>query len=164
MIAGKINVKNISCLTHRVLSGGNKIAFFSYDPLAVNTKSPSANTKYYRFGTSISAPQIKVLQWFSVLVSVKESEEVPMSYNLSQNYPNPFNPRTTIQYVVGSMEYVVLKVYDVLGKEISSLVNEEKQPGKYKVEFDGSRLASGVYFYRLSTPEFTSVKKLLLIK
>lgn len=164
MIAGKINVKNISCLTHRVLIGGNKIAFFSFDPLAINTKSPSSNTKYYKYGTSSASPQIKVLQWFNVLVSVKEPEEVPRSYYLSQNFPNPFNPTTTIVFEIPSRAKVTLKVYDILGREITSLVNEEKQPGRYKVEFDGSRLASGVYFYRLSTPKFTSVKKLLLMK
>ena len=100
----------------------------------------------------------------SSLTGIDDITSLPHEFKLGQNYPNPFNPRTTINYEIPSLVYVTLKVYDVLGREITSLVNDEKQPGRYKVEFDGSRLASGVYFYRLSTPEFTSVKKLLLMK
>lgn len=176
MIAGKKTVKNISCLTHRVLSGGNKIAFFSYDPLAVNTKSPSSNPKYFRFGTSISAPQIRVLQWFSVLVSVKETEELALNYSLSQNYPNPFNPSTTIKYTIPVVEtkhasslHVSLKIYDLLGREVVTLVNEEKQPGNYEVKFNSdsiraTSLSSGVYFYTLQTNNFVQTKKMVLMK
>lgn len=98
------------------------------------------------------------------------------AFKLEQNYPNPFNPTTTIKFSVppvgrnGISTYmVVLKVYDVLGREVATLVNEEKSPGNYEVKFDaetlhGASLPSGVYFYRLSTPKFTSVKKLLLMK
>src|SRR5690606_35085199 len=70
------------------------------------------------------------------------------SFSLSQNYPNPFNPITTIKYSVGSRQLATIKVYDVLGREVATLVNEEKQPGVYEVEFDGSKLTSGTYFYR----------------
>ncbi len=66
------------------------------------------------------------------------------SFRLFQNYPNPFNPTTSIEYRVGSSEYVTLKVYDILGREVATLVNEEKQPGSYEVEFDGSNLSSGI--------------------
>lgn len=88
----------------------------------------------------------------------------PERYALDQNYPNPFNPTTIIQYQLPEDGHVVLKVYDVLGREVATLVNEAKEAGYYKVEYRASQLASGVYFYRLDAGSFTSVKKLLLLK
>jgi len=89
---------------------------------------------------------------------------LPSEFALSQNYPNPFNPTTVISYQLPVTNVVTLKVYDILGKEVVSLVNEVKVAGNYKVTFDASRLASGMYFYRLSSGNFYSVKKLVLIK
>lgn len=90
---------------------------------------------------------------------------LPDEYLLLQNYPNPFNPITTIEYQVPRYEHVVLKVYDLSGEEIITLVNEPKAPGNYEVQFDASNLASGVYFYRLQTASgFNTTKKLLLLK
>jgi hypothetical protein len=83
---------------------------------------------------------------------------------LLQNYPNPFNPRTTIIYSIPQKSFVSITVYDILGKEISELVNEEKLPGSYEVQFDGSRLSSGVYFYRLHAGNIFKTKKLMLLK
>jgi beta-galactosidase len=85
-------------------------------------------------------------------------------FNLSQNYPNPFNPTTKIEFRIAEFGFVSLKVYDILGQEVATLVNEEKPIGNYKVKFDGSKLTSGVYFYKLKTSSFNSVKKLLLLK
>jgi hypothetical protein len=73
----------------------------------------------------------------------------PPGYSLLDNYPNPFNPATNIRFSLPARELVTLKVYDALGREVSTLVNSVKDPGTYTVRFDGSRLASGVYFYRL---------------
>ncbi len=88
----------------------------------------------------------------------------PRSFELSQNYPNPFNPRTGIRYQVPGVSNVNLIVYDMLGREVAVLVNERKAPGSYEVEFDGSRLASGVYFYRLMAGNFVQTKKMLMLK
>ncbi|MGD8782636.1 MAG: T9SS type A sorting domain-containing protein [Ignavibacteria bacterium] len=85
-------------------------------------------------------------------------------YSLEQNYPNPFNPTTTIKYRIPDDRNVELKVYDVLGKEVMTLVNETQQSGVYTVEFNASELASGVYIYRLRAEDYVSVKKLILIK
>ncbi|MCU7494291.1 MAG: T9SS type A sorting domain-containing protein [Ignavibacteria bacterium] len=93
----------------------------------------------------------------------KYSEE-HLSYALSNNYPNPFNPTTKINYTVAQSAHIELKVLDVLGREIAVLVNEIKAPGKYTVEFNGSRLSSGVYFYTMRAGDFVSTKKLLLVK
>ena len=94
-----------------------------------------------------------------------------LDFDLYQNFPNPFNPVTSIQYTVSSRQFVSLKVYDVLGNEIATLVNEEKQPGTYEVEFntqshsgEGRNLTSGIYFYQLKSGNFEETKKMLLLK
>jgi hypothetical protein len=88
----------------------------------------------------------------------------PNKFSLSQNYPNPFNPSTSIQYAISSRQFVSLKVYDVLGKEIATLVNEEKSTGKYNVEFNASSLASGIYYYQLRAGDYVETKKMILLK
>ena len=89
---------------------------------------------------------------------------IPSEYKLYQNYPNPFNPLTTIVFDLPKASLVTLKVYNILGQEVATLVNEKREAGSYEVEFDGSKLTSGVYFYRLGAGEFVSVKKLMLMK
>ncbi len=90
--------------------------------------------------------------------------QVPKSFSLSQNYPNPFNPTTEIDYSVPKETRVTLTVYDVLGQEVETLVNEEQNVGRYQVQFNGSRLASGVYFYRLVAGSHVITKKMLELK
>ena len=87
-----------------------------------------------------------------------------MQFTLSQNYPNPFNPATTIEYSIPQNSFVTLKVYNVLGQEIASLVNQEQKASNYTVNFDASRLASGIYFYKIQAGSFTLTKKMLLLK
>ncbi len=89
---------------------------------------------------------------------------IPASYSLEQNFPNPFNPTTNIQYSLPSSQFVTLKVYDILGKEVETLVEKRQSAGNYHVTFDGSRLASGIYIYQLKVGNFTSSKKLTLLK
>lgn len=89
---------------------------------------------------------------------------IPRTFELSQNYPNPFNPSTSIEYSIPKQSHVTIKVYDLLGREITTLLNEAKPAGNYSVNFDGSGLSSGVYFYRLTTDKFNETKKLLLLK
>jgi hypothetical protein len=106
-------------------------------------------------------------------VEVKENkkEMIPAKFVLEQNYPNPFNPTTTIKYsipqiYVGNedLRSVHLKVFDVLGREVATLVNQKQKPGNYEVIFDGTNLPSGIYFYRFITPTFNSVRKMMLLK
>ncbi len=100
------------------------------------------------------------------VVSVERNNlsEIPSEFSLSQNYPNPFNPTTIIKYSVPSNEYVSLKIYDVLGKEVVTLVNQEMNAGSYEVQFDASQFTSGVYIYRLITEDLAITKKMILIK
>jgi len=89
---------------------------------------------------------------------------IPAVYSLSQNFPNPFNPVTKINFSIPKQGYVNMKVYDVLGKEVMTLVNEIRPAGNYDVDFNGSNLASGVYFYRMETENFIDIKRMVLIK
>jgi len=89
---------------------------------------------------------------------------IPGSFILYQNFPNPFNPSTRIQYQVSRISQVVLKIYDVLGNEIATLVNEEKPAGSYEVEFNAATLSSGIYFYKLKTGDYIQTKKMILLK
>ncbi|MCX6163849.1 MAG: T9SS type A sorting domain-containing protein, partial [Ignavibacteriae bacterium] len=88
----------------------------------------------------------------------------PVKFNLSQNYPNPFNPSTKISYALPDNGYVTLKIYDMLGKEVATLVNENKNAGYYDVSFSNTQLSAGVYFYKLNVNDFTSVKKMVFVK
>jgi hypothetical protein len=100
------------------------------------------------------------------LTGVEDFPQPPAEFRLEQNYPNPFNPSTTIGYGVSGVGYrdVRLAVYDLLGREVTVLVNEKKAPGIYEVQFDGSRLASGVYFYRMQAGDFVMTHRLLLLR
>ncbi|PKL84132.1 MAG: hypothetical protein CVV24_01775 [Ignavibacteriae bacterium HGW-Ignavibacteriae-3] len=101
---------------------------------------------------------------YGTFVGVKGNDMIPGSYSLSQNYPNPFNPITKIRYSLPAAGFVSLKVYDLVGQEIHMLVNEEKPAGSFEVSFDGKNLASGVYFYKLSSGSFTQTKKFILMR
>ena len=90
-----------------------------------------------------------ILKQIVAPTSVAEGKH-PSESKLHQNYPNPFNPTTTMSFVIGHSSFVTLRVYDVLGRELTTLVNEVKQPGEYTVQFDASQLSSGVYYYRLT--------------
>ena len=95
---------------------------------------------------------------------VKQTGYIPDGFLLHQNFPNPFNPATKIKFNVTKSGIVKIIVYDIIGREVQTLVNERLQPGTYETTFEGSRLTSGVYFYRLITDEYSDTKKMLLIK
>jgi len=125
----------------------------------------SSGTWYYRLvqidldGTRHHCGAIQIAVVTSVLDDVQ-----PQRFVLLQNHPNPFNPTTDIQFSIASRHLTILKLYDVLGREVSTLVNEVKEPGTYNVQFDGSNLASGVYLYRLTAGDFVATRKVILMK
>jgi hypothetical protein len=100
----------------------------------------------------------------SEMVSSILNPELPSQFILNQNYPNPFNPTTTINYSVPKSGIVKIKVYDLLGREVATIVNENKPAGNYNIEFNASKLTSGIYFYRMEAGSFSQTKKLLLLK
>ncbi|MBV6421311.1 MAG: hypothetical protein DAHOPDDO_02586 [Ignavibacteriaceae bacterium] len=109
-----------------------------------------------------SSPDLGVYEHDGIL-DVQE-EVTPSSYMLEQNYPNPFNPSTKISYFIPTSSFVILKVYDILGNEIRSLVNEEKTPGNYQLEFNAANLPTGIYFYRLQAGSFIETRKMVMMK
>ena len=126
-----------------------------YGPFAINSKG------YIFAGTGNSS----VFRSVATTTSINESgENIPTKFSLSQNYPNPFNPSTTIKYDLPREEMVTIKVYDMLGREVKTLVNEYKNAGSYSIEFNASNLSSGTYFYRITAGDFTEIKKLILLK
>ncbi|MCF8242807.1 MAG: T9SS type A sorting domain-containing protein [Melioribacteraceae bacterium] len=107
---------------------------------------------------------IRIVDTFHVTGINNASIDHIINFELYQNYPNPFNPRTNIVYQIPKEGRVVIKLYDILGREMQTLVNEEKIQGRYEFTFNGTKLSSGVYIYRITAGEFTANKKLLLMK
>jgi hypothetical protein len=98
------------------------------------------------------------------MVPIEVEVGVPVKFSLEQNFPNPFNPATTINYQLPKSGYVTLKVYNVLGREVATLVNKQKTQGRYSVSFDASGLTSGVYFYQIKAGDFIQTKKMVLLR
>jgi predicted GH43/DUF377 family glycosyl hydrolase len=113
--------------------------------------------------TSQSIKKI-VLKGQSSITDAGEISGTPLKFKLSQNYPNPFNPSTKINFAIPQTSFVNLTVYNVLGEEVATLVNETKAPGNYEVNFNAVNLTSGIYFYKLQTGSFNETKKMILIK
>jgi N-acetylneuraminic acid mutarotase len=189
----KVNLKNESTTASAInikakLSSLNELAIVTTDMYRTFNNIEAGESKtcdsYYKIKISEDCPDNTEIQFalditsndyslwsdtFSVMVvnqatNVNTIENSPRQYSLDQNYPNPFNPSTTIKYTVGSRQPVTLRVYDILCNEIATLINEEKPSGIYEVEFDGSKLTSGIYFYQLRAGNFVQTKKLILMK
>ena len=116
-----------------------------------------------RGGTN--APALFIMEGeLTVFTGIEDQATVPSSFELSQNYPNPFNPETKIPYSLPQKGLVTLKIYNVLGKEVGVVLNEVQTEGEHLVEFDGSALSSGIYFYKLEAAGLSEVKKMILMK
>jgi len=113
---------------------------------------------------AMNNPVVETARWTQIVGINNISSEVPNEWKLYQNYPNPFNPETKINFDVLKGEGVSVKIYDALGREMETLLNENLSPGKYSVTFNGSKYSSGIYFYRISSNSFSDIKKMLLIK
>ena len=133
--------------------------FFAHATYTINPQFPNDST-FVSNGISALAS----LNGYQPITAVQESRAIPEEYALYQNYPNPFNPTTMISYDLPKRTHVVLTVYDILGRNVMTLVNVVEQPGSYEVNFNASDLPSGVYFYRLTAGSFVATKKLLLLK
>ncbi len=105
-----------------------------------------------------------ILKYNSAIIGIPPNNPVPEKFSLSQNYPNPFNPATSIKFQLPKQEFVSLKVYDLLGKLVATLINEYKNAGYYEVKFDASNFASGLYIYRIEAGVFTDTKKMVALK
>lgn len=169
IIGGILKKELKAAFSHRQLAGGNHIAFGSFDPLSVHRYSGDIST----------GPQIieLFLKWIPAWpMDVTESNEIPNEVSLGQNYPNPFNPATMIEYSIPVVDEkfsstttnVKLIIYDILGREVATLVNQHQKPGKYRVEFGlngyNRSFPSGVYLYRITAGRFSETKKMMILK
>lgn len=144
-------------------NGGTSFPFTIFDksgtvlataPAQTSAFTPTSSSQWNTFKARIS----------DILVSINNNNELPLKYDLSQNYPNPFNPVTQINFSVENTGLVKISVYDLLGREIATLVNEIKNPGRYSINFDASSFASGMYIYKMETGKFSASKKMVLIR
>jgi hypothetical protein len=122
-----------------------------------------ANTGY--FDSSWDGYDIIVANLANIITDIEYKENlIPSDYSLNQNFPNPFNPSTTIEFSLPKSEFVELKVYNILGKEVSTLVSNKLNQGNHTYQFDGNNLASGVYYYQLVAGQYREVKKMILLR
>jgi len=156
---------------------GNDRYFYSYNSSNLTTQG---YCEIWDYNEWIPAPGVVEINWlknyyrilhlteklyvYYPLTPVKENFSDEKVFTLFQNYPNPFNPSTVIEYEIKELSHVNIKVYDILGNEITVLVDEEKYPGKYSVNFNASHLSSGIYFYKLQAGGNTLVKSMMLMK
>ncbi|MEW6195213.1 MAG: alpha-amylase family glycosyl hydrolase [Bacteroidota bacterium] len=148
--------------------------YFTGDSLNVVNVSDQINLQpgEFRIYTTIKLPTPE--NGKEIISDIDDEENLPTEFSLSQNYPNPFNPTTTISYKLQAASYVTLKIYDILGKEIATLVNEHQQAGRYNSQFSihqinggqvlNYQLSSGVYFYKLTAGNYSAVRKMILLK
>lgn len=125
---------------------------------------PGIHRYYCTFHGSAGGNGMAGIITVQLATSVNENIKQPVNFVLDQNYPNPFNPTTKISYAVAKSGLVSVRVYDILGNEIATIVNEKKQPGNYEVNFDGSKLPSGIYIYELQAGNFKIARKMALMK
>jgi len=138
--------------------------FHVTDKIFNYTIRPS-NFGQYNFISVVAHPgETNVILNLTLTDITTDDNLVPSEYSLSQNYPNPFNPSTSIQYALSDKQFVQLKVYNLLGNEVATLVNDEKAAGNYSVDFNASTLSSGVYFYKLQAGSFVETRKMILLK
>jgi Secretion system C-terminal sorting domain len=128
---------------------------------------PGGHLGTTRCKVTISYQTQSVSRYFTLSsnpIGIHQISTIVKDFSLSQNYPNPFNPNTNIEFSIPKSEFVLLKVYDILGREVRSLVSQDLTPGEYKVDFDGKGLSSGMYYYSLRAGDNVSVKKMVLVK
>jgi photosystem II stability/assembly factor-like uncharacterized protein len=145
-------------------NGGSMVNTYAIRTLAFKTSgNPTLFAGDGGTATASTGTGLYEFSWYPVSTGNSNSS-VPTTFDLSQNYPNPFNPITKIQYQIPVSGFVKISVFDLLGRELKVLVEENQNAGYYSLEFDGSEFTSGVYFYRLYTDRFTDTKKMILIK
>jgi len=173
-VPGFIYEKSLDKISRYDAFADSSILFMN-GPSVSGIRADNSTSRVVYFGFGIEQIDSRVtrdtlvarsLRWLTenVVVGTKDNGQVPYTFNLEPNYPNPFNPSTTISYTISQPAYTTLKVYDVLGNEITTLVNGNKHAGKYEVEFNASNLSSGVYFYKLQSGLMVQTRKMVLLK
>lgn len=140
-----------------LISGINNRIVSSVGQSAIGAAGNSNNIAYLGFWYQASTIITTEVEQIS-------NDQLPKEYRLDQNYPNPFNPTTIIQFSIPKGSVVILKVFDLLGRKVAVLMDDELRPGYYKIDFNASRLPSGIYFYRLNAAGFSQTRKMMLIR
>jgi len=178
---GNLNVNALTVVGPRIVAGTDQGVYISSNNGASwfgrNEGWSNPKVLCFSMGTNLNVGTDSLMVWMRTvaeIVSVNNiSNVIPEKFSLQQNYPNPFNPSTKIKFDiipllrgVGDARgvFTSLKVYDLLGKEVATLVNEQLKPGTYEVTFDGANLSSGIYYYKLSSGDFIQTKKMVLMK
>ena len=156
---------NFGVLSRIYVTGGQTYLYRGFTGIG-NTSytSPDSTGADSSITIAISNPIVESARWMNITGISNIGSDIPREYKLYQNFPNPFNPVTIINFDIVKSGYVNITVYDALGREIQVLVNESVQPGSYKVNFDAVGLSSGLYFYKIKSGDFTSVKRMILMK
>ena len=167
--SAQLNIDSITISDPRFTSDGNTASIESYSFRKIQVEfNPDSIKNYNATLTVYSNGGIKNILLTGIgkdnSVNVEDDVSLPIAFTLEQNYPNPFNPSTRISWQSPVSSWQTLKVYDVLGTEIATLVNEFRNAGSYEIDFDASNIPSGVYFYRLQTGNFVSTRKMILLK
>ena len=153
------------CASVMGLQNGTYLAkVFRYMPLAGPDTIFVGSTSFIYGGSALAFNSQTFQSECYNITENREEGNHPEEYLLSQNYPNPFNPTTTIKYQIPEKSYVTLKLFNVIGREVATLVNEVKSKGNYEVEFNGSSITSGIYFYIITAGNFVQTKKMILLR
>ena len=151
--------------TYTYDSNGNMTYFSSENWDGSQWIISNGNCSFYdSFGRGYSFTSAEINVFYSPITDVIESNEVINKFSLSQNYPNPFNPSTALKYEIPKESYITLKVYDILGREVVTLVNQQQKTGYYEVDWNAVNNSSGIYFYKIQAGEFVATKKMILMK
>lgn len=152
-------------LSRRIVSGGTTYYFRGWNGAGAGSyTSPDSSGTDSAVTINILNPLIETARWATTIGINQIGTIIPDKYNLYQNYPNPFNPTTNITFDLIKNNNVKVIIYNMLGKEVEILLNEFLQPGRYKLDFNGNNLSSGIYYYKIVTDDFSDVKKMLLVK
>jgi hypothetical protein len=158
------SIYNFPVTIRRVLPQGWSSARIIQNGKSISPQIINVNLKdYIMFDVVPDSGDVTIVRKGVTDVSENSNSRINSPF-LMQNYPNPFNPVTTINYQISETSLVTLKIYDTLGREITTLVNKQLSPGNYSVKFNGSSLPSGLYLYKLTTANYTSTRKLILLK
>jgi hypothetical protein len=159
-----ISFSNIAATVNIAYDLASNLITGTCSPVSVVYNNSSGNFRRPGFTYWANGPQDIYYDGQNLPTGITNTNEIAKSYSLSQNFPNPFNPTTSINFSIPKAGLVKLVVYDVLGKEVATLVNGEQTVGTYQVTFDASKLTSGIYFYKITSGDFSDVKKMMLVK
>jgi len=150
---------------YHTLSGGGKVVFLTFDPLATNTTAPNTVPNYHWIGVESYGPLQAAIGWVLGTTATDESDTfMPQQLTLHQNYPNPFNPVTTIRYELPERTDIRMTIYDLLGREVAVLEDGVQGPGIGEVRWNAANVASGIYFYQIRAGEFVQTRKMVVLK